>query len=211
MKTSEQIESINAALATAQGEFPEIEKKRGNKFFGSKYADLSDVLSACRPVLSKHGLALLQSISFVEGRILITTRLLHKSGQWFESDLSVRPIKDDAQAMGSSATYGRRYSAEAMLGVSGTQDDDGGEATGNVKKSEDSNVKKSEEKSEDSDEIYSGSHEQKVILNSVLHEFGLRIPAVMIDINREMIGKKMSVMKDYVRERKVEFNAARTK
>lgn len=129
MKTSDDIKDICGALAKAQGEFDQIKKNATNTFFKTKYADLDAILKACNPALSKNGLALIQAPSFEEGRVYVKTRLVHSSGQWFETDLSLKPDKgDNAQAIGSAITYARRYSVEAILGVSASIDDDGEEA-----------------------------------------------------------------------------------
>lgn len=193
MRTSEQIDLICAALAAAQAEFPVIEKSRNNPFFKSKYADLSDVLAGCIPVLSKHGLALLQPPSYADGRIIITSRLVHKSGQWFESELSVKPLKDDPQSLGSAITYGRRYSGEAMLGVSGSHDDDGAQASGNVKA--DHTPKK------EYIEYYKGSDEQKKKLMESCISSGLTDTAIMGEISKELMGKPFTQLGKLINSR----------
>lgn len=129
MKTSEQIEKINEALALAQREYKPVVKNKVNPHFKNSYADLSSLIEATRDALSKYGLALTQSPLFQEGRLVVISRLLHKSGQWFETELSLKPQGDTPQALGSAITYGRRYSAEALLGVSSEDDDDGNEAS----------------------------------------------------------------------------------
>lgn len=195
MKTSEQIDLISTALSQAQGEFPPIEKSRINPHFKSKFANLSDILSACVPILSKHGLAFSQGLSFFDGRQVITSRLLHKSGQWIESEMSIRPMKDDAQALGSATTYGRRYSAEAMLGVSATDDDDGEAATGNsnISKPAPKMVKERTEEPK-----YMGSAEQQIRLKAIMADLGITQPKMIIDINREAIGMPLSKIRDFV-------------
>lgn len=197
MKTSESIESISTALATAQGEFPSVEKTKDNPYFKSKYADLSDILNACRPILAKHGLALIQAVSHDNGRIIVTTRLVHKSGQWFESSLSLRPDKDTPQAIGSVTTYGRRYSAEAMLGIAATHDDDGNVATyGNQAPT--MNFKPNYEPKVV--EIYTGTSPQKKILNDIFTSLQIKDVDVKATINQEIIAGSipMSELQSYV-------------
>lgn len=185
MRTSENIELISTALAAAQGEFPHLEKNRDNPFFKSKYADLADIVANCRPTLSKHGLALLQPISIDNGRVVITTRLVHKSGQWFEEPLSMRPDKDSPQAIGSAATYGRRYGAEAMLGVAASVDDDGNEATGNTKnQTEATGNTKNQTKAP-----YTGIPQEKAWLASTLRTRGVTDPDKMREFHLKAMGK----------------------
>ena len=44
------------------------------------------------------------------------------------NDILVANVKKDAQAVGSSITYGRRYGLSAILGISVEADDDGNKA-----------------------------------------------------------------------------------
>lgn len=129
MRTSETIDLISGALALAQAEFKPVAKNKQNPHFKNWYADLASIFDATRPSLSKHGIAISQFPSFSEGRVEITTRLLHKSGQWLENTLSLKPSGDTPQALGSAITYGKRYGVEAILGVSGEDEDDGNEAS----------------------------------------------------------------------------------
>lgn len=190
MKTSEQIDLISTALSAAQGEFPVIEKTRINPHFKSKFANLSDILSACVPVLSKHGLSFSQGLSFVEGRLVITARLLHKSGQWIETELSIRPMKDDAQAIGSASTYGRRYTAEALLGVSATEDDDGNAAS--------DPRKKDQETEEEQEQTYFGSAQQQASLRILTNELGINDAAEIAQIHRSVQGMPISHIRAFV-------------
>lgn len=123
--TSTETASLNKALALAQGELQDAAKSSFNPGFKSKYADLAEVLKTVRPVLSKHGLAVIQGLSTsTEGSVQITTRLTHESGQYIEDMLTVPVPKKDAQGIGNASTYGRRYGLAAIVGIS--QDDDDG-------------------------------------------------------------------------------------
>jgi hypothetical protein len=149
MQTSEQINELAAALAAAQGEFPPIPKdcvakiqtKKGGSY-SFRYADLDTVLSTVRPVLSKHGLALVVDIETVkneagERAMRATIRLIHASGQWMQTTGLAIAIDADAyanqpaQSSGSAATYATRYAVEALLSIRATDDQDGAEASGN--------------------------------------------------------------------------------
>lgn len=129
MRTSDNIELIVTALASAQAEFESVKKSKTNPAFKSKYAELADIFDAVKPALTKYGLAIVQAPSFADGRITVTTRLFHKSGQWLETSLSLRPAADDAQKIGSAITYARRYSLSSLLGIAADEDDDGNAAS----------------------------------------------------------------------------------
>lgn len=126
MRKSDDISALAPALVAAQAEMPPIPKTGKNPHFRSKYVPLPDLLSHIRPVFAKHGLALVQTPSMAEqaGMVSICTMIVHKSGQWIEGEFDITADKNTAQGFGSAITYGRRYGAESMAGVSGTDDDD---------------------------------------------------------------------------------------
>jgi hypothetical protein len=133
LETSPNIGTLAGALAKAQGEFGPVSKDRtvevrtkdGGKYTFS-YATLDSVLSATRPALAKHGLALFSTI--VAGRI--RTLLVHESGEWMASIIGLGETQR-LQELGSEITYLRRYCVSAMLGVAADEDDDGNSASGN--------------------------------------------------------------------------------
>jgi hypothetical protein len=129
MNTSENINELATALAKAQGEITGALKDSANPFFKSKYADLASCWDACRSALSKNGLAVTQFPTTQDGHTYLVTSLLHTSGQWMRSSLSVNPKDDTPQAMGSALTYARRYALTAVVGVAQV-DDDGNAASG---------------------------------------------------------------------------------
>jgi hypothetical protein len=128
MIKSESISALSASLAKAQGELENASKNANNSHFKSRYADLAELLNTVRPVLSKHGLAVIQMPSFDSGVVSIETLLTHSSGEYVSSICSAPVTKQDAQGVGSAITYLRRYSLAAFCGIA-QEDDDGNEAT----------------------------------------------------------------------------------
>jgi hypothetical protein len=98
-------------------------KDATNPHFKSKYADLSSVREACKP-LSKHGIAILQPTRADGAAVTVTTLLIHDSGEWISEDLTLTAQQATPQAVGSAITYGRRYGLAAMVGIA-PEDDDG--------------------------------------------------------------------------------------
>ena len=130
MEMSTEIKEIAEALANAQAEIASAEKDRLNPHFNQAYATLASVWDACRAPLTKHGIAVFQD-PFVEGqKVTITTMLLHKSGQWFKSILTLVATQATPQGVGSAITYARRYALSAMAGVAPADDDDGNAGSG---------------------------------------------------------------------------------
>ncbi len=129
MRTSDSIDLLAAALAKAQGEMQPASKDSINPHFKSKYADLASAWAAAQGPLSRNGLALAQAFGRGENRdTVIDTRLMHTSGQWIESSLTIyndsqKPMTP--QQLGSCITYYRRYSQMAILNIVPDDDDDG--------------------------------------------------------------------------------------
>lgn len=124
------IAQLSASLALAQAEITSAAKDRKNDHFKSKYADLASVWEACRTAITKHGLAVVQTIATRDNReVMVSTALLHKSGEWIKDVLSVPAIQPTPQAIGSAITYARRYALAAMVGVAPDDDDDGNAAS----------------------------------------------------------------------------------
>jgi hypothetical protein len=123
---SENIGDLASALAKAQAEVGTVHKDSANPFFKSNYASLAAVWEATRPILSKHGLSVVQLPSHDESGYYVETMLMHGSGQWIKSRTYMKPAKDDPQGIGSLISYARRYALQAVTMV--CPDDDDGEA-----------------------------------------------------------------------------------
>jgi hypothetical protein len=121
MMQSEQINELAAALAKAQGAMENAAKNKSNPHFKSTYADLAAVLDAIRTPLSNNGLSTVQTMEIAERCIVLRTTLLHSSGQFIATEYPIA-VGLKPQEMGSSITYGRRYSLAAIVGIA--QDDD---------------------------------------------------------------------------------------
>jgi hypothetical protein len=149
MKSSEKIDQIAVALNKAQSVMENAKKTSANPFFHSKYADLDEVWDTARKPLADNGLSIIQSIASgteifrmktptkeqpdKESNMIwlvVTTRLLHTSEQWFEDSVSM-PVEADPQSLGKVTTYIRRYALMAMVGIS-PEDDDGNAGSGKV-------------------------------------------------------------------------------
>jgi hypothetical protein len=123
---SESVKEIAAALALAQSEIKPAVKDAENPHLKSKYANLSSVWDAVREPLANNGLSVTQTFAPSEpGTITVVSTLLHKSGEWIESPLTLPVGQATAQGCGSAITYARRYGLSALLGVVADDDDDG--------------------------------------------------------------------------------------
>lgn len=115
------------ALCKAQAEMPVVGKNNENTHFKYRYADIADIIKACTPILSKHGLAIIHTLNF-DGEInYLETYLTHSSGQSLCSRVKIVPSKNDLQSFGGAITYLRRYSYAAIIGLAISDDDDDGQ------------------------------------------------------------------------------------
>ena len=132
--------SFSTAFAAMQSEIPTIAKaKSGN---GSNYATLEDVVEITRPILNKYGFSLSfdtntvleknedKSANDYKGYVEITAILLHKHAHKEKTtllvpfDYSGSKKNNPAQAMGSSVSYGKRYTLCALLNIATRDDND---------------------------------------------------------------------------------------
>jgi len=120
-------ERIAKALCLAQGEMSAVAKSRNNPHFKSKYAGLDEIIEMARPILTKHGLSVIQMPVFEDGNCGVETVIIHESGESINCGKLLLPLGrgGGAQGAGSSITYARRYAFSAALMISCDEDDDG--------------------------------------------------------------------------------------
>ena len=137
------------ALSKMQGVLDNAKKGSDNPYFKSKYADLAQCLSVAKKPMADNGLSISQHCTFDGNFVQCVTVLGHSSGQMMVSTLNVPVAKKDAQGIGSSITYARRYALSSIIGL--TQKDDDGE--GSVGRTEDDAKTKWEKTAKKSQEI----------------------------------------------------------
>ena len=126
MTSSETIGAIAPALIKAQSQMQGITKEGKNPAFKSKYVTLDSILDTLRPILTSNGLMLTQGSQQPETMQTVTveSRIIHTSGEWISTTVTIPVTKPDAHGLGSALTYGRRYSVSALLAISADEDDD---------------------------------------------------------------------------------------
>tara|TARA_R100000908_G_scaffold42444_1_gene19793 strand:+ start:130 stop:942 length:813 start_codon:yes stop_codon:yes gene_type:complete len=126
------------ALSEMQDQLPCIEE-RGiikNKAGGkqSTYAKWEDINEALKPVLTRFGFALSFRTATGNGGITVTGILSHRGGHRETTDLTLPAdnsgSKNTVQAIASSVSYGKRYTAGALLNLTSHGEDDDGQAAG---------------------------------------------------------------------------------
>ncbi len=129
--------AFDAAFAEMQGELPVIDERGAilvDQKLRSKYAKYEDIQAAIRPVLQKHGFAIRhRNENIGNGVLKIVGILSHREGH-SEQDEFLCPAdksggKADIQAIGSTRSYGMRYTTIALLNIETRGlDDDGRKA-----------------------------------------------------------------------------------
>lgn len=126
------------ALAAMQPKLPIIAERGGIKDRGgniqSTYALWEDINEAIKPVLAEFGFALSFRTGQENSQIVITGILSHREGHSEETTMFL-PIdtsgsKNAVQAVGSSTSYGKRYTAQALLNLTSRGEDDDGKKGG---------------------------------------------------------------------------------
>jgi len=124
IEQSETIAKLAGALCKAQEEMRGAHMNAKNPHYRSKFADLTSVINAIKPHLCKEGLSFLQTVGTTEsGTPVVTTQLMHNSGEWIRDSLGIKPLKAGPQAVGSAISYARRYSLAAFVGLPQLDDD----------------------------------------------------------------------------------------
>lgn len=130
--------AYNAALALMQPQLPVItergEIKNNAGAVQSTYAKWEDINDAIKPILASHGFGLSFRTGRAEGGITVTGVLSHSAGHSEETTITL-PIdasgsKNNVQGVGSSTSYGKRYTAGALLNLTSRGEDDDGQRGG---------------------------------------------------------------------------------
>lgn len=135
-----------SALADCQSEIPAIEErgkisygkdKAGEDKGGPTYALWEDINETIRPILQRHGFALsFRTGQTPEGKISVTGILSHREGHFEDTTMVLMHdssgAKNAVQAMGSSISYGKRYTAAALLNITSRGEDDDGQTAGRL-------------------------------------------------------------------------------
>lgn len=123
--------AYDAAMADLQPALPSI-GERGNAAGRYTYALWEDINAAIKPVLTAHGFALTFRTDFASG-ITVTGVLSHRGGHREETSITLPADpsgnKNAVQAVASSVSYGKRYTAGALLNLTSHGEDDDAYAT----------------------------------------------------------------------------------
>lgn len=126
------------AMARMQPNLPsivergKIKDRSGN--VQSTYALWEDINAAIKPILQAHGFALSFRTSTQDASVTVVGILSHCQGHKEETEITLPAdtsgSKNSVQSVGSSFSYGKRYTASALLNITTHGEDDDGRLGG---------------------------------------------------------------------------------
>lgn len=127
MEDRERQAQFNTALSVMQDTIPAIEE-RGQGHGKITYAKWEDINKVIKPILAKHGFSLRFQVDTVD-KVSVTATLAHMNGHEVSTSMQggadTSGSKNAIQAIGSSVSYLKRYTACALLNITTHgQDDD---------------------------------------------------------------------------------------
>lgn len=137
--------AFDAALAQMQPKLPVVDRRgaitirdKADKqtiIQSTPYALFEDINKAVGPILAEHGFAISFRTS-AEAKVKVTAILSHRDGHREETSLELMHdstgSKNSVQAIGSSVSYGKRYTMCALLNITTQGEDDDGETAGAI-------------------------------------------------------------------------------
>lgn len=139
-EANEARKAYNEAMAAFKAEAVEIIKRKQVDFATAKgrtqykHAELSDVIDAVGPSLSKHGFSWSWTLRQEKGWLEVTCVLKHRLGHFESVTLGAPPDdsggKNTIQAIVSTKTYLERHTLKAACGVAEKGEDDDANSSG---------------------------------------------------------------------------------
>jgi len=124
-------ETLIESLVKAQSEMTHAQLDQINPVWKSKFASLKSTIDAVKPALNANGIFFMQISHPVDAGVGIET-VFCKGDEKLSTGVVVVPVdKANAQGLGSSMTYAKRYSLAVACGISASEDDDGNAAAAN--------------------------------------------------------------------------------
>lgn len=122
----------NLPVITERGKIVVLDKVTKDVIHSTGYALWEDINEAIKPVLAEHGFALSFRTGLgPDGKITVTGILSHREGHQEETTMALphdsTGSKNAVQAVGSSTSYGKRYTASALLNITSRGEDDDAE------------------------------------------------------------------------------------
>lgn len=123
--------AFNQAFVKLQKDIPAIRESKAGDSGKWHYAPLEDIVNVVRPILSRHGFTLSHKTEFPDPKsVKVIGILTHEQGHARQSEFlsAADPSgsKNAIQALGSSVSYGKRYTVKDLLLIVTSEEDDDG-------------------------------------------------------------------------------------
>jgi hypothetical protein len=125
------VSALAEALVAAQAELPctlgkDADGQIGER--GYRYLTLDKLIAETRPILTKHGLTIMQwPAAEQRGDAMVPmliTQIHHVGGQVFQYGTPLYLTEKTMQGLGAAITYARRYAWQSVLGIAAEEDTD---------------------------------------------------------------------------------------
>lgn len=136
-------QAFYVAMAAAQAEMKPVARDADNDQTRSKYARYETISEAIQPIITKHGFSLTfdEGVPEKENHIRVLCDVMHSAGHMKQYHADVpfdnvgmkgNPNKTATHAYGSTKSYGRRYLKLDIFDIALKNDDDDGNAAGEI-------------------------------------------------------------------------------
>ncbi len=177
--------TFNEDFAQMQAELPVImqsgEIRHGDKLI-SKYAKYEDIMRSIQPVMSRWGFSVSFAVVSEQNQMVIRATLGHRAGHELQTSMTLpfdtSGAKNNVQSIGSTISYGKRYTLNALINIVTEGEDTDGEGL---------HVKIDEEAASDIENLLkqSGKHKGKTF-HYLTQKYGVNI-AKFSDIPEDKI------------------------
>lgn len=177
VEAQQALKAFAAAFPDLQSSIPEIDEKgsidlgRGKPIPYAKWEDINRVI---KPILADHGFGLSFRTNNIDNKVTVTAILRHVMGHSEETSLTLHADtsgnKNPVHGIGSSTSYGMRYTARALLNINSRLDidrDDCGMAGGGSAKRDDEPSQPECLPEEESQKIYSAFAQTLIMAESI--------------------------------------------
>lgn len=126
---SNEVNELLPALLKARKNISPAQRRAYNPERMNQYADNNDVIEAVdQPLLEEKIMVIQGTRRTARGAVIVTTRLMHESGQFVETSIELVPERFDPQSQVSAITYGRKTTLALLTNLRTSDDDDGRKA-----------------------------------------------------------------------------------
>lgn len=121
-------QAFAADMAAMQADLPIIAET--SKGHNNNYAKFDSIIAKVRPIMQAYGFAVAFEVDQSQDKLIkVTAKVTHKEGHSESTSIALPAdsggSKNAVQAIGSTVSYGKRYTFCALLNIATGEDDDG--------------------------------------------------------------------------------------